>query len=512
MSTPLVASLCIGAARRSAASSSWGRIASSSTPSTLALLQGRRCFSHNNNHDNNKPPPLRRNTTNDIVGGRSTIGVFTPITAGLWIERLRREEGATLPPKAADGPPLPPSASAVAVAYDFTRDAQLRELYRNPWGGVRVGRVLEDLDSLAGSIALNHFDGGNRSEGDDSERRRRPPVLVTASVDAIKLLSPLSVDQDVEARGQVVWTGKSSMDIRLELYSMSSSSKEREEGCSSSVASRSSSSPSSSSSSSSNSSPALVAHFTFACRDEENRPLAIPQLAPETAVERERFAERATLAEARRRLRGQAKKSAAGSGGASEGGDLNDDSARVEAIADLLLREAAAAADLPALAAGDAVPAALTAAGNTFLCQPQQRNITGRVFGGFLMRRAFELAFASCYVHCGFRPRFTELERVEFMAPVSVGDLLRLRGKVLHVSSSSSAASSPSSEATVRIKVRADVVKPEQAASEVSNTFVFAFKVPLRGDVNEEGAVRVKRVLPETREEALAAAAYESRE
>ena len=70
-------------------------------------------------------------TTNDIVGGRSTIGVFTPITASLWIERLRREEGATLPPKPAEGP-LPPSASAVVKLYNFTTDAQLRELYRNP--------------------------------------------------------------------------------------------------------------------------------------------------------------------------------------------------------------------------------------------------------------------------------------------------------------------------------------------------------------------------------------------
>ena len=394
---------------------------------------------------------------------------------------------------------------------------------------MRVGRILEDLDSLAGSIALNHFDGGSscRSRGGrsgeeegaeeegkgenekekekDKERRRRPPVLVTASVDAIKLLSPLSVDQDVEARGQVVYTGKSSMDIRLELYSVSKGEKEEKE--------KASSSPSSSSPPQSPpSSPALVAHFTFACRDESNRPLAIPQLAPETAVDRERFAERAALAE-ERRARRQAKAAAAAvaaeaSSSSSASSSSNSDlDARVEAAAELLVREAAAAADLPALAAGDAIPSKLTAAGNTFLCQPQQRNIVGRVFGGFLMRRAFELAFSSCYVHSGFRPRFTELERVEFMAPVAVGDLLRLRGKVLHVSSSSSAAAA--AEATVRIKVRADVVKPEQAASEISNTFVFAFKVPLRGKGNEEGALSVKRVLPETREEALAAAAYE---
>ena len=51
-----------------------------------------------------------------------------------------------------------------------------------------------------------------------------------------------------------------------------------------------------------------------------------------------------------------------------------------------LLAEARAAADLPALAAGDAVLMPATALSNTFICQPQQQNMHGRVFGGFLMR------------------------------------------------------------------------------------------------------------------------------
>ena len=42
--------------------------------------------------------------------------------------------------------------------------------------------------------------------------------------------------------------------------------------------------------------------------------------------------------------------------------------------------------DMPALAQGDAVPMQHTRLQNTFTCQPQQRNMHGRVFGGFLMR------------------------------------------------------------------------------------------------------------------------------
>ena len=32
-----------------------------------------------------------------------------------------------------------------------------RAQYRSPWGSVRVGRILEDLDSLAGYIAYDHW-------------------------------------------------------------------------------------------------------------------------------------------------------------------------------------------------------------------------------------------------------------------------------------------------------------------------------------------------------------------
>jgi hypothetical protein len=60
--------------------------------------------------------------------------------------------------------------------------------------------------------------------------------------------------------------------------------------------------------------------------------------------------------------------------------------ADTRARAQHLLAEARSAVDLPALAAGDAVLMPSTSLSNTFICQPQQQNMHGRVFGGFLMR------------------------------------------------------------------------------------------------------------------------------
>jgi len=54
--------------------------------------------------------------------------------------------------------------------------------------------------------------------------------------------------------------------------------------------------------------------------------------------------------------------------------------------AEQLLDEARAMIDMPSLTSGNAMLMRDTAMQNTFVCQPQQRNIHGRVFGGFIMR------------------------------------------------------------------------------------------------------------------------------
>lgn len=45
---------------------------------------------------------------------------------------------------------------------------------RNPWGSVRIGRILEDLDSLAGLVAFDHWwvlTGGHGAAARRAQRR-----------------------------------------------------------------------------------------------------------------------------------------------------------------------------------------------------------------------------------------------------------------------------------------------------------------------------------------------------
>ena len=47
--------------------------------------------------------------------------------------------------------------------------------------------------------------------------------------------------------------------------------------------------------------------------------------------------------------------------------------------------------------------------------------MSGRIFGGFLMRRAFELAFACAYTFAGWRPQFVRCEEVTPSQPPGLG-------------------------------------------------------------------------------------------
>jgi len=86
---------------------------------------------------------------------------------------------------------------------------ELRDQYKNIWGNVRVGKLLEDIDALAGNIAYTHCD--------DADPTTPPLTLVTAAVDRIDLIRPIPPDTDLRLRGCVTHVGRSSMNIDIDL-------------------------------------------------------------------------------------------------------------------------------------------------------------------------------------------------------------------------------------------------------------------------------------------------------
>ncbi|XP_013607191.1 PREDICTED: acyl-coenzyme A thioesterase 9, mitochondrial isoform X2 [Brassica oleracea var. oleracea] len=377
----------------------------------------------------------------------------SPVTIALWEARSKIFESLLDPPK--DAPPQSelltrtPSHSRTTIFYPFSTDYILREQYRDPWNEVRIGILLEDLDALAGTISVKHCS--------DDDSTTRPLLLVTASVDKIVLKKPISVDTDLKIVASVIWVGRSSIEIQLEVIQ----SELDVDASPDSVA--------------------LTANFIFVARDSKTGKAApINRLSPETELEKLLFEE----AEARNNLR---KKKRGGERKELEHGEYNKLGG--------LLAEGRIFSDMPALADRNSILLKDTRLENSLICQPQQRNIHGRIFGGFLMHRAFELAFSTAYAFAGLVPYFLEVDHVDFLRPVDVGDFLRFKSCVLYTQLDK--VDCP----LINIEVVAHVTSPEIRSSEVSNTFYFKFTVRPEAKARNNG-FKLRNVVPATEEEA----------
>ncbi|KAG0575402.1 hypothetical protein M758_5G001900 [Ceratodon purpureus] len=348
----------------------------------------------------------------------------SPVTAALWHARSSFVERARN--LAMDGPAQSnllsktPEENRTSVVYNFASDKTLREEYRNPWNSIRIGKLLEDLDALAGTIAVKHCS--------DSDHTTRPLLLVTASVDKISMKKRLRVDVDLQLAGAVAWVGRSSMEIRMEVIQPVRETMDKDD-------------------------VALIANFTFVARDWKTQKAApVNFLVPQTEEEKQLFA----MGNARDAHRKKLRMESSSSNGSSP--FLKQYNDRLTQV----LREGRVLCEMPALADRNSILMRDTRLENAIICQPQQRNMHGRIFGGFLMRRAFEIAFSTAYVFGGIRPLFLEVDHVDFRRPVDVGDFLRLKSCVLYTETEYL------EQPRIHVEVIAHVTQPELKSSEVS--------------------------------------------
>lgn len=59
----------------------------------------------------------------------------------------------------------------------------------------------------------------------------------------------------------------------------------------------------------------------------------------------------------------------------------------------------------------------------------QNRNRNGKVFGGYLMKEAFDISWITATVQ-GEMPELLRVDQVLFLKPVPVGSLIEFRSKV----------------------------------------------------------------------------------
>jgi len=120
----------------------------------------------------------------------------------------------------------------------------------NPAGNIHGGEIMKMMDNTAYVVARKHC-------------RRN---VVTARVDELEFYQPIFVGQLVTCKGQLVFVGRSSMEVavRVEVEDLSSDQPPI---------------------------TALTAFFTMVALDEHGRPVEVPRLILETEEEKRAFEE-----------------------------------------------------------------------------------------------------------------------------------------------------------------------------------------------------------------------------
>jgi acyl-coenzyme A thioesterase 9 len=326
-----------------------------------------------------------------------------------------------------------PRDSLIEHTLPLSTDKQLRDLYSTEGQrGVRIGRLLEDLDALAGEISYKHADGFNK---------KRPITIVTASVDRIELQTNLIPFFDLKLTGWVTWVGSSSMEVRMEVSTIDATGAETQ---------------------------AMVAYFMMVARDKyTNQAAPVHRLEPETEDDRYLY----------------------------DMGEENKQRRKVTAAQSLSLHppnpeEAKLIHDIflthqknqkLGIVDPDIVPMKSTVTESTKIMQPQQRNIHQKIFGGYILRQGFELAYITAYIFSHHRPKFIALDDNSFLKPVEIGSVVDFTAQIVYAE-----------KELCTVQVIVEVIHPESGKREITNVLHFSFSYPVE-----------KRVIPSTYQEAI---------
>lgn len=319
-----------------------------------------------------------------------------------------------------DLPVRKPQDSFCRLSIPLGSDPQMREKYMNIKKDIRFGRILEDLDTLAGLIAYRH--------STQLINGQSPLAIVTASVDRIEMKDfQLSLYKDIILSGNVTWAGRSSMEITMNLH-------QENEG--------------------SGDDHALTARFVMVARHPITKMAAdVNRLQPDTEAEQNQF----KLGEVRKLRRQDEARKTLLKTPPSEEEKLLIHNIFLDTI------DQSHGTFKTRKKPDNAVWMEIPKLKNICVCFPESRNLYGKIFGGYIMRKAFELAWTNAAFYCKSRPYIRIVDDIIFRKPVEVGSLLFLSSQVVYTKKS-----------FLMLKVHAEVVDLD-GSRVVTNDFHFTF-------------------------------------
>ncbi|KXN85191.1 Acyl-coenzyme A thioesterase 9, mitochondrial [Leucoagaricus sp. SymC.cos] len=375
----------------------------------------------------------------------------TPI---LWSEALLNaapRQTREAPLNSHEEPLVPRSMgdSYSELVLPFGSSSELMEQYTNASGGIRTGKLMEHLDSLAGSISYKHILGPTVETL--GRIQQRGFYIVTASVHRLDMLAPLNPSRDLRISGQVIYTGHSSMEVVVKMESIGKDLPEE---------------------------TVLIGRFSMVCRDANtHRAKAVNPLIISTPEEQALYSLGESMKNRRQELALRSLSRVPPS--SSEAEELHSFSLRYG-------QEAPPQDGVERVWMGDTINE------KTMLMFPQERNVHQKIFGGYLMRLAYELGFTSSSLFTRGPVRFLALDSISFARPVPIGSILRLTSQIIHTSSS------PEYPALVHVGVNANVVDVATGSEETTNDFRFTW-----AQGHGKGSPIPRKIVPRTYQEAM---------
>lgn len=302
-----------------------------------------------------------------------------------------------------------PVDTSIERTLPFSTDASLQRRFmivdKDIPGNMRWGRLLEELDKLAEDIALDYVH--------QFEPRAR---IVTAAVDDIALHVPGNINKDVYLRARINYVGRTSMEVGIRV----DQDKEAEHSL-------------------------AACYFTMVARigeGDEAESLPIPSLEYVDDLEKERYE---AAIQRRKAYREQL--------------DALEDPPTKEEYHHLReLHKAQEREGFDGLLAGKLIRNSMER------MYPDQENVPKKIFGGYVIRRAFELALMHAEEIAPHRPVFVRVNRINFLQPIRIGDKLDFTSRIVYTGDTS-----------ISIEIDIERTSLNKVTKALSNTCVFTF-------------------------------------
>ena len=406
---------------------------------SLPILQSRTLILRPPDHENRE-----YKTIFEVIDELSMSVIGGPSTYDPEVYNKRRQELLKYVPASQDELPYRRMLDSFDTAIiPLGSNKKIRDRYSTHLGGVRIGRLLEDMDIFAVHLVFKH----TLIPDLPKDSMQSPFSIVTALVDRIFVHGKLEMDQDIRMSGHVTWVGRSSAESTLILE------QKRDNGDWVQV---------------------TEASFVLVARDPLNTKGAVlNRLTCESDQEKALF----ERGEQNTKARKISSKDSLFKHPPSEHEKMLIHDFFIKTVDHSALSFKARIKPENSVWMEDAKLK------NLVICQPENRNRFNKIFGGFIMRQAFELAWANAYTFGRERPFIVYMDDISFEAPVEVGSLLYFNSQISFIH-----------DKYVQVRVSAEVLEPTTGSLQVTNVFHYTFE--LRGG-------KPGQIIPKTYHEAM---------